>query len=132
MADAAAGEDLALVTGRGQRDLTDLDGLGPYVRDGDTVVLGPRDDDECADELHDAGIELWTAGTVRAVGPEEAAAGALTRLESSGLDGFWVHVDADVLDPTVLPAVDSPDPDGLDHAELVRLLAPLVAALTGE
>jgi arginase len=30
---AAAGEDLALVTGRGQDDLTDLDGRRPYVRD---------------------------------------------------------------------------------------------------
>lgn len=44
-----------------------------------------------------------------------------------GLDGFWVHLDADVLDIEVMPAVDAPDPGGLDHAELVELLRPLLA-----
>jgi arginase len=40
--------------------------------------------------------------------------------------GFWIHVDADVLDPTVLPAVDSPEPGGLTLEELDELLTPLV------
>jgi arginase len=44
------------------------------------------------------------------------------------LDGFWVHLDADVLDPSVMPAVDSPDPDGLLPDELVALLRPLLAS----
>jgi arginase len=29
---AAGGEDVALITGRGQRDLTDIEGLGPLSR----------------------------------------------------------------------------------------------------
>src|SRR4029450_10835686 len=37
---AAGGEDLALVTGRGQPDITDMDGLNPYVRDEDVSVVG--------------------------------------------------------------------------------------------
>ena len=37
----------------------------------------------------------------------------------------WIHVDADVLDPSVLPAVDSPEPDGLLLDELAELLSPL-------
>ncbi len=44
------------------------------------------------------------------------------------LDGFWVHLDADVLDPSVMPAVDSPDPEGLMPDELVALLRPLLAS----
>jgi arginase len=32
---SAAGEDLALVTGRGQPDVNDLEDRSPYVRDGD-------------------------------------------------------------------------------------------------
>ncbi|WP_103352030.1 arginase family protein [Amycolatopsis sp. CA-128772] len=36
---AAAGEDLAITTGRGASDLADIDGLRPYVRDED--VLDP-------------------------------------------------------------------------------------------
>jgi arginase len=53
---------------------------------------------------------------------------ALTRLEMPGLAGFWVHLDVDVLDPSVLPAVDSPDPGGLLPDELTALLSALVAS----
>lgn len=49
-------------------------------------------------------------------------------LELPHLDGFWVHLDADCLDPSVMPAVDSPDPDGLLPGELRALLRPLVAS----
>lgn len=42
------------------------------------------------------------------------------------LDGFWVHLDADVLDPAVMPAVDSPDGGGLLPEELGPLLRVLV------
>jgi arginase len=62
---AAAGEDLALVTGRGQSDLTDLDGLNPYVRDADVSALGIRDYDECREELVALKIQLAVAEDVR-------------------------------------------------------------------
>src|SRR6185436_16275263 len=39
---AAAGEVLALVSGRGDPSLTSIDGLKPYFRDIDVVVLGIR------------------------------------------------------------------------------------------
>ena len=39
--DAVAGEDLALVTGRGGA-LAELEGLRPLVRDADVVAIGPR------------------------------------------------------------------------------------------
>jgi arginase len=77
---AAAGEDLALVTERGQSDLTDLDGLRPYLRDVDVSVLGIRDDDECREDLAALTIQLAVADDIRrdakAVGRE-----ALTRLD---------------------------------------------------
>jgi arginase len=37
-----------------------------------------------------------------------------------------VHFDVDVLDPTLMAAVDSPLPDGLSTAEVEALLEPLV------
>jgi len=49
-------------------------------------------------------------------------------LRRSRLDGFWVHVDVDVLDSAVMPAVDSPQPDGLSYAELRQLLESFVTA----
>jgi arginase family enzyme len=42
------------------------------------------------------------------------------------LDGFWIHLDADVLDAAVMPAVDSPEPGGPDLDQLAGLLRPLV------
>ncbi|MBC8076205.1 MAG: arginase family protein, partial [Chloroflexales bacterium] len=123
---AAAGEDLALVTGRGHDDLVNIDGLRPYVADADIAVLGIRDDDEYAAELAAFDIHTAAATTCR-TGPATAAASALARLTRHGLAGYWVHLDVDVLDPTVMPAVDSPDPGGLDWPDLRGLLGPLLA-----
>jgi arginase family enzyme len=49
-----------------------------------------------------------------------------TSLTPRSGSGFWIHVDADVLDPAELPAVDSPTPGGLKLDELAELLTPLV------
>jgi arginase len=57
-----------------------------------------------------------------------AASAAVRHLERDGVDGFWLHLDANILDPAVMPAVDSPDPGGLGHDELAALLTPLVAS----
>ena len=124
---AAGGEALALVTGRGQADLTELEALKPYVRDADAVLLGIREDDEHAAEVRAAGIAVWAA---REIVPDPAAVvpAVLTQLGRDELDGFWVHLDVDILDASVMPAVDSPEPGGLDHAQLRALLTPLVTA----
>ncbi|MFI1962958.1 arginase family protein [Streptomyces pathocidini] len=123
---AAAGEELAIATGRGQRDLTDLEGLRPYVRDEDVRVIGVRDDEEDRAELAELKIPTVTVGEIRQWGAEDLALAYLATLETPATDGFWVHLDADVLDPSVMPAVDSPDPGGLTTGELLALLHPLV------
>jgi arginase len=71
-------------------------------------------------------VPVWLVSRLRSDGPAGAARQALDRLERAELAGFWVHLDVDILDPSVMPAVDSPDPGGIGHAELVELLAPLV------
>ncbi|MFF8633172.1 arginase family protein [Streptomyces pilosus] len=126
---AAGGEEVALATGRGQADLTDLEGLRPYLRDEDVRFFGIRDyfEEERA-ELADLKIPVATVGDVRAEGAGALARAAALSYAAPGLDGFWVHLDADVLDPDVMPAVDSPDPDGLDHGELLDLLRPLLGS----
>jgi arginase len=122
---AAGGEALALVTGRGQTDLTDLEGLSPYVQDADAALLGIREDDEYVGDVEAAGIPVWSARKIMA---EPAADGVLRRLVRDELDGFWVHLDVDILDAEVMPAVDSPDPGGIDHSQLQALLRPLLAS----
>jgi arginase len=123
---AAGGEELALATGRGQEDLTDLEGLKPYLKDEDVRLFGIRDYDEERTELAALKIPTVTVGDLREWGADALARAAVQSLEVPDLGGFWVHLDADVLDPSVMPAVDSPDPDGLLPDELVALLRPLV------
>ncbi|ANZ15435.1 arginase family protein [Streptomyces noursei] len=125
---AAAGEGVAQITGRGQAGLTDIEGMRPYVRDEDVSLLGVREADEDQEELARLGISCTNVGEIRRRGPEAVARAALRHLQNSPLDGFWIHLDADVLDPSVMPAVDSPDPDGLFTDELRALLAPLAAS----
>jgi len=85
---AAAGEDLALVTGRGQADLTDIEDLRPYVRDQDVVVVGMREDDAARDELGLLGVPVWDAPRLLAEGPAAAVAGTLDHLKQDNLDNF--------------------------------------------
>jgi arginase len=123
---AAAGEDLALATGRGQPDLTDIDSLRPYVRDTDVVLLGVRPQDDYRLDLQAAGITMRGVPQLRAEGAGRTAAWARDQL--ADCLGFWVHVDVDVLDPAVMPAVDAPSPGGIAYAELELLIAGLVAS----
>jgi arginase len=123
---SAGGESLALVTGLGGQ-LAELDGTRPYLRPRDTVVVGLRPGDEYAGEAAGAGLHLIDAPTVRR-DPVLAADQALRRLEHADLDGFWVHIDADVIDGELLRAVDSPEPDGLTFDELATVVRRLLAS----
>jgi arginase len=121
---AAAGEDLALVTGRGQPDLASIEGRRPYFRDVDVVVMGIRAQDEHRLDLQAAGIVTRPVPALRAEGAARSAQWARDQLTDCA--GYWVHVDVDVLDPAVMPAVDAPSPGGIAFPELELLLAGLV------
>lgn len=127
---SAASMCLALAVGRGDTPLAHLGGGAPLVRGEDVVVIGRRDELEepLYDEeaLHASAVLDLTHAIVREQGPSTTARAALERVTRRELDGFWIHVDADVLDPSLIPAVDSPEPDGLMLDELAEVLTPLV------
>ncbi|MBT2365942.1 arginase family protein [Streptomyces sp. ISL-10] len=126
----AASMELALATGRGPRILTDLEGRGPLLRDEDVVAFGFRDEAESAEagmqplprRLHAMGL-----GRVRATGAATAARVAVERLTAEETAGFWVHLDVDVLDDAVMPAVDYRLPGGLTWEELEAVLGTALA-----
>jgi arginase len=129
--EAAAGEVLALITGRGPELLADIDGRSPLVRDEDVVALGFRAGEGQGGYsfgIQDTAIVRIGVRDLREAGPEAAASRAVGILERPGLDGFWIHVDADVLDESLMPAVDSPEPDGLDFEELAGVLRVLAGS----
>jgi arginase len=123
---AAAGEDLALVTGRGDA-LANLEGRRPLVRDGDVFAIGVRSGDGALSELNALGVPVCTAEDILRNGAGAATDAALAHLDMDGLDGFWIHCDIDVLDSAVMPAVDTPEPDGLEFQHLSDLLRELLA-----
>jgi len=121
----AASSDLAFATGRGPGILTTFDGYRPLVRDADVVVLGCRDAEEAASygsQLPPPDMKTIDLAEVRRSGTEATAREAVDRLSRNGLAGFWIHLDADVLDDGVMPAVDYRLPDGLSFDDLEIIL----------
>ena len=121
----AADMDLALSTGRGPDILANIEGLRPLVRDADIALLGQRD----AEQARDYGsqplprtIFAQDLEEVHRVGADEAARAAIEHLCRRELDGFWIHVDVDVLDDAVMPAVGYRMPGGLSWTELETIL----------
>ncbi|WP_299055826.1 arginase family protein [uncultured Nocardioides sp.] len=126
-----AGEDLATVVGRHRPAVADVDGLAPYVDARHVTHLGCRDDDEHLAEVRDTLGCVVPASTVLADGPGAAAGVLRGAPHETAPAGFWLHLDVDVLDPTVLPAVDSPDPGGLRPDDLVAVLGELAPLAVG-
>ncbi len=121
----AASMDLAFVTGHGPRLLTDLEGRGPLVRPEDAVAFGFRDAEEQAhygSQPLVPALRRFDLAAVRRLGADVAALAAVDHVEREGLDGFFIHIDADSLDDEVMPAVDYRLPDGLSVDELTTAL----------
>ena len=121
-----ASMDLALATGRGPDVLTNIDGHGPLAQDADVVAFGWRDGDEQAaygSQPLPSELLSFDLSAIRSRGIEAAAQDAVSHLtRDGGPRGFWIHVDADVLDDAVMPAVDYRLPGGLSWDELARTL----------
>lgn len=124
-----AGEDLAAAIGRHWPAVAGHGG-GPHFDARDVVHVGCRDDDEHLAEVRDLLPLVVTAALARDDLPSAVAAIAAV-VDHEDLDGYWLHLDVDVLDPSVLPAVDSPAPGGLSADELTELLAALAPRATG-
>jgi arginase len=124
----AADMDLAILTGHGPPGL--LEPEGPRVEPSAVVLLGHR-----PAELHpdvarenarlDPAIHAVTALEVRENGAARVGSDAAARLAKRPA---WPHLDLDVLDEAVLPAVSYPQALGLAWDELIALVEPLVAA----
>lgn len=127
---SAAGMDLALATGRGEALLTEWPGIaGPLVADEAVVQIGERESRDRNFAWPDVNataitrIDVFAAREMGAPGVLEKTGAALARADYP----YWLHLDVDVLDQTVMPAVDSPGSPGIDPDDLVAILSPLAA-----
>jgi arginase len=101
-----ASMELGVVTGREPRALADLESAREYG----------------SPDVRQTAMHVLDLADVRRLGPAAAARQGLAALEANGLEGFWIHLDADVLHDDVMPAVDYRMPDGLWPDELTEAL----------
>ncbi len=120
--------NLALAVGRAERPLSHLRPDGPLVDGTDVAHIGRRDDHQPeygGSALASFGVLDLSRQAIAARGIALTVEAALERVAVPG-GGFWTHFDADVLDPRLMPAVDSPLAGGLDFDQAVEVLRPLV------
>ena len=124
----AAGMDLAIVTGYGHHKLTNIDGLKPYFREEHIWCVGNRDYEEWyVKAITDSNINYVDLNMLRQSGIKKCISDFLLMVNTEKLDGFWIHIDVDVLNDTIMPAVDSRQPGGLEYEEFNEILQLLLA-----
>ena len=119
--------DLAIVSGYGPEILSNLDHLKPLVKEQDIVVFGYRDSSQstqygCQDIKKTTMINAVELVDVKKLGLKNTASLGIQTLLKNELSGFWIHLDADVLDDSIMPAVDYRLPDGITFPELSNLV----------
>jgi arginase len=122
--------DLAIVSGHGPDILSNLEDLKPLVMERDVAVFGYRDSEQSAQYgCHDIKSTMMNATElidVQRVGLQNAASLAIHELFKNEFLGFWIHLDADVLDDSIMSAVDYRLPGGITFSELSNLLELLI------
>ena len=128
---SVAGMDLALASGRGEDLLTDWPKIGkPLASDADIIQIGERNAESpnyknYYGDILRTEIKMFKIQSILEDGISATAQKAIARLQERGLNKVWTHVDLDVLDEAVMPAVDSPGSPGLNYAQLSELIAAL-------
>lgn len=126
---SAAGMDLALATGRGDRLLTVWPGVsGPLVADADAFQIGERyaEQPEAVTTVEGSAIPQITVQKLKKDGVAATANTVAAMMKQRSLSAAWLHIDADVLDKAFMPAVDSPGEPGLTFEELSALISALL------
>lgn len=125
---SVAGEDLAAAVGLHWPAVSNIDGAGPYFDPARTAHVGCRDDDAELEEVRAVVGTVIPTSEWRGLGTAAVVDDVQT---TAGAAGFWLQVDVDVIDATVMPAVDSPDPGGCTPEELIELLRGLAPRAVG-
>jgi len=124
----AAGMDLAIVTGHGHPKLTNIDGLKPYIEEENCYCVGNREYDEDYERpVKESSVRYLDLLSLRNIGIENCVVDFQKMVEAKGLNGYWVHIDVDVLDDEQMPAVDSRTAGGLSYNEFNSMLRLLMS-----
>jgi len=124
--------DLAIVSGRGPEVLADIENRKPLTLDEDIVVFGYRDRElalsDGSQDVEETKMQVFDLKQVKSLGVSYAASIALKNLFRNPVKGFWIHLDVDVLNDRIMPAVDYRMPDGLSFEDLTEILKTLLSS----
>ncbi|TWT24347.1 arginase family protein [Planomicrobium sp. CPCC 101110] len=122
-----AGMDLAIAAGLGEEAITNIDGLKPYVQEDHIFCVGNREFDRSyIAPILDSKIHYFDLNRARSMGAAKIVDAFLKMVEEKFLDGFFIHLDVDVINDELMPVVDSRAEDGFTYEELAPLLQPLL------
>lgn len=126
--EGAAGMDLAIVTGHSHDKLSNIDDQKPYFKEEHVWCVGNRDfEDWYVEAITNSKINYTDLYSLRRYGIKKCISDFLQMVKSEKLEGFWIHIDVDVLNDTIMPAVDSRQPGGLDYREFNEIIQLLLA-----
>ena len=129
----AASMTLSSLLGRGPQVWTSLLAPKPVLTADAVHLIGVRDQEETeeADALQPGdfrpALHVFSTEDIRSHGAPETGRAATALLAQSS-QGFWLHIDLDVLNETAFPATNCNLPGGLDWEELAGVLKPLIQA----
>ncbi|WP_082208482.1 arginase family protein [Paenibacillus dauci] len=114
--------------GLGDERLTDLEQCRPYIEPQHIFCVGNRQYDESyVEPVQESAVHVYDLAAIRSQGITAIIESFWAMINEQELDGFWIHLDVDVLNDTLMPAVDSRQEDGLSYEELAEILTPLVS-----
>ncbi|MBE8726705.1 arginase family protein [Flavobacterium hungaricum] len=118
----AGGMAASLVTGNGNPKLSNILNLSPYIKEENLWCVGNREyDDAYENEIRKSTAAYLSLRELRKKGIRNTAQLFLSEVRNKKLDGFWLHIDVDVLNDMIMPCVDSRTPDGLTYDEFNEL-----------
>ena len=112
------GMPLAFACGRGPKLNQNIEEARPLLEEENVVHLASRAlDPQESKAMQSSPMKLYPASTLRKEGIGKVAAEAAVHLADHS-DWITCHLDVDSIDPTIIPAVNYPEPDGLTLEEV--------------
>lgn len=126
---AVAGMDLALATGFGPNKLVNINGLSPYFEEKNVFCVGDKESDpDYVKLIKNSQINYYDLINLKKIGGQKIVEQFIEHVDQHNLDGFFVHLDVDILSSTIMPSVDCPDTRGVNYEELVVILKELLSS----
>ena len=114
------GMPLAFACGRGPKLSPDIEAARPLLSEKQVVHVGSRSLDPGEDKSLLSSVKVFSAKDVQKNGARSVARQTADYLTGS-CDWIVAHLDADVLDPSIMPAADFPEPGGLTGNHVLEI-----------